>query len=92
MALTPAEKQRLYRERQRSKLIELGNVTETEIKAISIVDSLSIQSMDIDTRSYFIGRLIGQCCPQLKAHYVIAGLFDSLGNVTKHEVIDGENQ
>lgn len=82
MALSPAEKQKAYRDRQRRKLQEISNVTEIELQAQSIVDSLGIGSMDVDTKSYFVGRLIGELS-DLKINYVIAGLFDSMSNVTK---------
>jgi len=82
MALSPSEKQRAYRERQRVKLASISNVTEAEMRAKEIVDSLAISSMDVDLRSYFFGLLIGSLCPGLKIQYVLAGLNDSLSNVT----------
>lgn len=83
MAMSPAEKQRAYRERQQAKFFELGNVTDVQVQAKQIVDSFGISSMDFDSRSYFVGLLIGCLCPELKTEYVIAGLFDSIGNVTE---------
>lgn len=86
MALSSADKQRSYRERQRNylKQLETGNVTENSVhlQAKTIVDSFGIDQMDIDSRSYFVGFLIGRLCSELKKEYVIAGLFDSIGNVT----------
>jgi hypothetical protein len=85
MALSPAEKQRAYRDRQRLKQSEAGHVTAVQLQAAEIVASFGLSQMDINTRSYFVGLLIGRLCPELKQQYIIAGLFDSIGNVTEGE-------
>lgn len=77
MALTPAEKQKAYRERQQQKIIELsapGNVTESEIKkeAQRILKEFGCDLLRADEKKQLAGHLIAEWFPEFLDINVLA--------------------